>query len=604
MRRYVLLTVSLAAALTVSPAAQTSTWRPVVLSDTGMVSSGHALASEAGIRVLKSGGNAVDAAVAAWAVQGLTEPEMTGIGGDMFMLIYIAKTGEVKFINGTGVAPMAANVDFYKGKGGIPSDGILSVTVPGAVAGAELAAKTYGTRPLSELMAPAVELAERGFPVTEALAGAIKSSGNKLSPSAKEIWYRGNTPLGFGDRVVQKDLAATLREIGAKGSAAFYQGPIAEKFAAYMKAEGGLIDQKDLAGIKADEAAPIKIDYKGVEVYECPPNSQGFVMLQALNILEGMNVRYMRHNSAPYLHAVTESLKLAFADRNKYVADPKFTPNIPMREMLSKEYATLRRALIDPDKAIDGEAPFGNPRQPPTSSQPALAPASAQALPRGRLSAAADIAYAGPQAGPDYTQVITGEENGHTTYLAVVDKDRNMVSVTSSLLSIFGSGHVVKGAGFVLNNRMAYYGLDEDDVNVLKPGKRVRQTINPALALKDGKPYMAFGTPGADTQPQAQLQFFLNVAEFGMNVQQALEQDYVVTTSFKSSYYPHAAEGKLQVPATLPKHVLDELANMGHKLDLRNVRGVGSVKAIIVHPRTGVLMGGVSPTRDSYVMAY
>jgi gamma-glutamyltranspeptidase len=584
MRRYVLLTVSLVAALTVSPVAQTSTWRPVVLSDTGMVSSGHALASETGIRILKAGGNAVDAAVAAWAVQGLTEPEMTGIGGDMFMLIYIAKTGEVKFINGTGVAPMAANVDFYKSKGGIPDQGVLSVSVPGAVAGAELAAKTYGTKPLSELLAPAVELADRGFPVTEALAGAIKSSGNKLSPSAKEIWYRDGTPLGFGDRVIQKDLAATLREIGVKGSAAFYQGPIAEKFAAYMKAEGGLIDQKDLAGITANEDTPIRINYKGIDVYECPPNSQGFVMLQALNILEGMNVRYMRHNSAPYLHAVTESLKLAFADRNQYVADPKFTPNIPMREMLSKEYATTRRRLIDPDRAIDGVAPYGNPRQPATSSQ--------------------GVAYASAQPGPDYTQVITGEENGHTTYLAVVDKDRNMVSVTSSLLSIFGSGHVVKGAGFVLNNRMAYYGLDADDVNVLKPGKRVRQTINPALALKDGKPYMVFGTPGADTQPQAQMQFFLNVAEFGMNVQQALEQDYVVTTSFKSSYYPHAAEGKLQVPATLPKHVLDELAAMGHKLDLRNVRGVGSVKAIIINPKTGVLMGGVSPTRDSYVMAY
>ena len=582
MRRYLLLTVSLVSLLSVSPIAQTSTWRPVVLSDNGMIASGHALASEAGLRVLKSGGNAVDAAVAAWAVQGLTEPEMTGIGGDMFMLIYLAKTGEVKFINGTGVAPMAATVDFYKGKGGLPNDGILSVSVPGAVAGAELAAKTYGTRPLSELMAPAVELADKGFPITEALAGAIRNSGSKFSPSAKKIWYDGDRPRGFGDRVVQKDLANTLREIGAKGSAAFYQGAIAEKFAAYMKANGGLIDQRDLAPIRANEDPAIKITYKGIEVYECPPNSQGFVMLQALNILEGMNLRYMRHNSAPYLHAVTESLKLAFADRNKYVADPKFAPNIPMREMLSKEYAASRRALIDPDKAIDGEAPFGNPRQPATSSQP--------------------IAYAMPQLTPN--TVITGEENGHTTYLAVVDKDRNMVSVTSSLLSLFGSGHVVEGAGFVLNNRMAYYGLDEDDINVLRPGKRVRQTINPALALKDGKPYMVFGTPGADTQPQAQLQFFLNVAEFGMNVQQALEQDSIVSTSFKSSYYPHAAEGKLQIPATIPKHVLDELAKMGHKLDIRNVRGVGSVKAIVIHPGTGVLMGGVSPTRDSYVMAY
>ena len=582
MRRYVLLTLSLVSLLSVAPLAQTSTWRPVVLSDNGMIASGHALASEVGIRILKSGGNAIDAAVAAWAVQGLTEPEMTGIGGDMFMLIYLAKTGEVKFINGTGVAPMAATVDFYKGKGGLPSDGILSVSVPGAVAGAELAAKTYGTKSLAELMAPAVELADKGFPITEALAGAIRGSAEKFSPSAKAIWYNGDRPKGFGDRVVQKDLANTLREIGAKGSAAFYQGPVAEKFAAYMKAQGGLIDQKDLAGIRANEDPAIKINYKGIDVYECPPNSQGFVMLQALNILEGMNVRYMRHNSAPYLHAVTEALKLAFADRNKYVADPKFTPNIPMREMLSKEYAAIRRALIDPDKAIAGEAPFGNPRQPATSSQP--------------------IAYAGPQLVPN--TVITAEENGHTTYLAVVDKDRNMVSVTSSLLSLFGSGHVVEGAGFVLNNRMAYYGLDEDDVNVLRPGKRVRQTINPALALKDGKPYMVFGTPGADTQPQAQMQFFLNVAEFGMNVQQALEQEYIVSTSFKSSYYPHEAEGKLQIPSTLPKHVLDELAAMGHKLDIRNVRGVGSVKAIVIHPRTGVLMGGVSPTRDSYVMAY
>ena len=585
MRRVGLLSILCLLALTASPFAQTSTWRPVVLSDNGMIASGHALASEAGLRILKSGGNAIDAAVAAWAVQGLTEPEMTGLGGDMFMLIYLAKTGEVKFINGTGVAPMAATVDFYKGKGGLPSDGILSVSVPGAVAGAELAAKTYGTKPLAELLSPAVELAEKGFPITEALASAIRNSGDKFSPSAKAIWYNGDTPLGMGDRVVQKDLANTLREIGTKGSAAFYQGAIAEKFATYVKTQGGLIDQKDLAAIRANEDAPIRITYKGIDVYECPPNSQGFVMLQALNILEGMNVRYMRHNSAPYLHAVTESLKLAFADRNKYVADPKFTPNIPMREMLSKEYAASRRALINPDKAIAGEAPAGNPRQPSTSSQP-------------------QFAYAAPAPPPDFSMVRAGVEDGHTTYLAVIDKDRNMVSVTSSLLSLFGSGHVVSGAGFVLNNRMAYYGLDEDDVNVLRPGKRVRQTINPALALKDGKPYMAFGTPGADTQPQAQLQFFLNVTEFGMNVQQALEQDSVVSTSFKSSYYPHAAEGTLQVPATLPKHVIDELAAMGHKLDIRRVRGVGSVKAIIVHPKTGVLMGGVSPTRDSYVIAY
>jgi gamma-glutamyltranspeptidase / glutathione hydrolase len=519
---------------------------------------------------------------------------MTGLGGDMFMLIYLAKTGEVKFINGTGVAPMAATVDFYKSKGGLPDSGVLSVSVPGSVAGADLAARTYGSKPLAELLAPAIELADKGFPISDGLAGSIRGSRDKLSASAKRIWFNGDQPKEMGDRVIQKDLAATLREIGAKGSAGFYQGPVAAKFASYMKANGGLITDSDLAAIRANEDAPVHVTYKGLEVYECPPNSQGFVMLQALNILEGMNLRYLRHNSAPYLHAVAESLKLAFADRNKYVGDPKFVPPIPMREMLSKEYAAVRRALINPDKAIEGVAPAGNPRQTPTTS-----------------AQQRQLAFAAPRPGPDPAMLAALASRGYqetddglTTYLAVVDKDRNMVSVTSSLLSGFGSGHLVEGAGFMLNNRMAYYGLEEDDVNVLRPGKRVRQTINPAMALKDGKPYVVFGTPGADTQPQAQLQFFLNIVEFGMNVQQALEQSSIVSTGFKSSYYPHEAAGTLQIPASVPKHVLDELAAMGHKLDIRNVRGVGSVKAIIVHPKTGVLMGGVSPTRDSYVMAY
>jgi gamma-glutamyltranspeptidase/glutathione hydrolase len=550
-----------------------------------MVASGHALASEAGLRILRAGGNAVDAALAAWAVQGLAEPEMTGLGGDMFILIYLAKTGEVKFVNGSGAAPMAATVDFYKSKGGLPSDGPLSVSVPGAVGAVELAAKTYGTRPLADVFAPAIELAERGFPISGNLAGSLRQNRDKLAkvPSTRKIWFKGDRPLEMGERVVQKDLAATLREIAATGSAAFYRGSIAQKTAAYMKSVGGILAAQDLSAYAAVEDTPIHISYKGVEVYECPPNSQGHVMLQAMNILEGMNLRYLRHNSAPYLHAVTEALKLSFADRNKWNGDPRMVPAIPIRGLLSKEYAASRRALIDPDRAIEGEAPAGDPAR-PTSSQP--------------------IVWSAPQPPADLSFVREATEDGHTTYLAVVDKDRNMVSITSSLLSLFGSAHVVEGAGFFLNNRMAYFALEPDDVNVLKPGKRVRQTINPALALKDGKPYMAFGTPGADTQPQAQLQFFLNVVEFGMTVQQALEQPSIVSTGFRSSYYPHDAANTLQVPSSLPKHVLDELAAMGHKLDIRNARGVGSVKAIIVHPKTGVLMGGVSPTRDSYVMAY
>jgi gamma-glutamyltranspeptidase/glutathione hydrolase len=595
MRRYVLLVASvLSLSLSVSthaqraataPSSTATPWRPAILSDNGMVASGHALASEAGLRILRAGGNAVDAALAAWAVQGLAEPEMTGLGGDMFILIYLARTGEVKFINGSGAAPMAATVDFYKGKGGLPSDGPLSVSVPGAVGAVELASRTYGTRPLADVLAPAIELAERGFPISENLARSLRQNRDKLAsvPSTRAIWFSGDRPLEMGERVVQKDLAATLRDIASTGSAAFYRGSIAKKTAAYMKSVGGILDAQDLSAYAPVEDTPIHVNYKGIEVYECPPNSQGHVMLQAMNILEGMNLRYLRHNSAPYLHAVTEALKLSFADRNKWNGDPRMVPAIPIRELLSEEYAASRRALIDPDRAMQGEAPAGNPSQ-PTSSQP--------------------IARSMPQPPADLSLVGEAGEDGHTTYLAVVDKDRNMVSMTSSLLSLFGSMHVVEGAGFFLNNRMAYFGLEPDDVNVLKPGKRVRQTINPALALREGKPYMAFGTPGADTQPQAQLQFFLNVVEFGMTVQQALEQPSIVSTGFRSSFYPHRADNTLQVPDSLPTHVLDELAAMGHTLDIRSSRGVGSVKAIIVHPRTGVLMGGVSPTRDSYVMAY
>jgi gamma-glutamyltranspeptidase/glutathione hydrolase len=292
----------------------------------------------------------------------------------------------------------------------------------------------------------------------------------------------------------------------------------------------------------------------------------------------------MGHNSAPYLHLVTESLKLAFADRNAFVGDPRVVPPIPMKEMLSDEYAATRRALIDPNRAIEGEAPPGNPRARATEQR---------------------LGYAGPRSLP--TAMSPHDEataESLTTYLAVVDQDRNMVSITSSLLSGFGSGMVVEGAGYFLSNRMAYFSLTEGDVNILAPGKRPRHTINPALALKDGKPFLVFGTPGADTQPQTQLQFFLNVVEFGMGVQQALEQPSVISTSFRGSYYPQAIGGTLQTPASVPLHVQQALAAMGHKLDVRQARGVGRVKGIMVHPLTGVLMGGVSPIGDSYVMGW
>ena len=568
------------------PSAQERSWRPTVVAQHGMVAAGHPLAAEAGMRMLKAGGNAMDAAMATWAVQGQVEPGMTGLGADMLVLVYLAKTNEVKFINASGFAPAAATIDFYKSKGGIPDQGPLSISVPGAVGGAAYAVQKYGTKPLGEIFAPAIEIAEQGFPITAALAQGLAGSKEKLSkyPSTTKVWFKDGQPLQMGDILINKDLARTLRTIVADGHDGFYKGAVAKNTAAYLKANGGIITEADLAAYHPVEDTPIHVNYRGIEVYECPPNSQGFVMLEALNILEGFDLKKMGHNSAPYLHAVTEALKLSFADRNKYVADPKFVPNIPMKALLSKQYAAARRQAIDPNRAISGEPAPGDPAHFTTTSA-ARGPSDS---------------YAPAQPVPTTVGVFDPDKILNlTTYLAVVDKDHNMVSVTSSLLSGFGSGMVVEGGGFFLNDRMRYWWLDPQNVNALQPGKRVRQTINPALALRDGKPFVVFGTPGADTQPQTQLQFFLNVVEFDMEVQQALEQPAVISNSFQDSYYPHNVLGKLLTPAMLADSVKRELAAKGHQLDIRNSRGVGSVKAVMIHPRTGVLIDRKSTRLNS-----
>src|SRR5258708_11308022 len=592
------------------PSAQSPySWRLTIVAQHGMVAAVHPLAAEAGLRMLKAGGNAVDAAIATWAVQGEVEPGMTGLGADMFVVIYLAKTGEVKFINATGFAPRAATIDFYKSRGGIPESGPLSISVPGAVGGAALAVKKYGTKPLADVLAPAIEIAEQGFPITESLARGLAGSRDKLAkwPSTTKIWFKDGNPLQTGDVLVNPALARTLRTIAAEGAEPFYRGEIAKTTAAYLKANGGIITEADLRSYDPFEDPPVRTTYRGTDVYECPPNSQGFVMLEALNILEGFDLKAMGHNSAPYLHAITESLKLSFADRNKYVGDPKFVRNIPMKTLLSKEYAAARRAAIDPSRAIEGEPAPGDPFR--STSQAAGAQGARGFQPsvteRSPERLALHNVYASPQPSPTRVDPFDPDAILNlTTYLAVVDKDHNMVSITSSLLSGFGSGMVVDGGGFLLNARMRYFYLDPADVNSLQPGKRTRQTINPALALRDGKPFLVFGTPGSDTQPQTQLQFFLNVAEFDMPVQQALEQPAVISNSFRDSYAPHAVLGKLITPAMLTQSVRDELAAKGHRLDVRDSKGVGSVKGIMIDPRTGVLHGGVSPTGGSYVMAW
>ncbi len=567
--------------------AQSSAWRPVVMANHGMVASGHPLASMAGMRSLEKGGNAVDAAVAAWTVQGLVEPGMTGLGSDAFVMIYLAKSGQVKFINGTGPAPGGATPQLYKAKGGIPDAGPLASDVPGALDGIGLALESYGTLSYADTFAPAIEIAKKGFPVSYHLAGQLERRQEKLAafPSTKAIWFRDGRPLAAGEIVVQKDYGATLETIAARGRRVFYEGEIGKAFAGFIQSQGGVLSASDLAEYEAHEAEPIHINYKGYEVYEAAPNSQGHVLLQALNMLEGFDLKYIGHNSASYLHLVSESLKLAFADRDHYLGDPRFVAPIPIDGLLSKEYAAARRGLIDPNRALSGAIPAGNPSGTATDAEEAPS-------------------YASRSAVPDTVLPDDRGDKGLTTYLAVIDDEGNMVSITSSLCSGFGSGLVAGEGGFFMNNRMVYYFLEPDHTNVLVPGKRTRHTINPALVLKDGKPFMAFGTPGGDTQPQTELQFFLNLMEFGMDVQESLEAPAVISSHFQSSFWPHEAANKLRVPSSLPAHVLEALAAKGHDLEIRDYRGVGSVKAVLIDPASGALMGGVSPTGDSYVIGW
>jgi len=587
MKQTVYFAAALLAALPLG--AQTSTWRPVYLGRDGMVAAGHYAAAMAGYRMLAQGGNAVDAAVAASFSSTVVEPSRAGIGGDLFILIYLARSGEVKFINGTGWSPRRATLELLRPRGELPIEGPLAPLVPGAVDGLLLAAEKYGRLGKGPLLAPSIELAENGFVVSENLQGVIRNNGARLRPflSSLGLWFRDGDWVRMGDVVVQKDLAATFRAIASGGRDAFYKGPVARRIVDFLRPGGGIVEPDDLGEFAAHEDPPLRIRYKGYDIYGCPPNSHGHVMLQALNILEGFDLRGMGHNSAAYLHHVAEALKLAFADREAFLGDPRFVRDIPMRQLLSKEYAARRRALIRPDRAIEGQAPAGDP---------------------GALSAA--IRTPSYASRPGSEQILRGAAaypdwiDGYTTYVAAVDKDRNMVSITSTIWSDFGNCMYVEGVGFFLNNRMALFYLDPAEPNVVGPRKRPRMTLNPVLVMKDGRPLMVFGTPGGDTMPQSQLQFFLNFAEFGMNVQQAVEQPYVVSSSFRAARWPHQVGGTLAVSERVSEGARADLVRRGHQVTTHAAKGVGSVKAILIDPRNGVLMGAAAPATDSYVIGW
>ena len=403
-------------------------------------------------------------------------------------------------------------------------------------------------------------------------------------PSSLPVWFRDGEPLRMGDVVVRKNLGNTLRQIAAQGRDGFYKGPIAENTIQFLAKNGGIMEASDLAEYEAEVTSPLHIRYRGYDVYGVGLPTQSPVMLEALKILEGFDLKAMGHNSTDYIHHVVEALKLAFADRDAYIGDPRFVKDVPIETLLSDEHARSRRALIRKDRAIDGVPPPG---------------LEASAAPSYARAAGSSVELAGAAAFPDWIESFT-------THIDVVDKDFNMVTITSSVASNFGSAMYVDGdaGGYFINDILARFNIDPKHPNGLAPRKRPRQTLNPVLVLKDGKPLMVFGSPGGDTQGQSQLQFFLNYVEFGNNVQQALEQPYFSTGAYHESFHPHKARSGLSVSQRVPREVRDELAKRGHSVRTHSAMGVGSVKAIVVDPRTGVLMGGAAPATDAYVIGW
>ena len=581
---------------TSEPASTNRTVRPVITGRQYAVSSMKHPATEAAVRILEAGGNAFDAAVAGQAVLALVDPASNGYGSDAVVLIYDAKTKKVVSINAEGTAPKLATIEWYKEHQGgkIPvDDGLLSATVPGVVDAWFTLLDRWGTMTFAQVLQPAIELAEQGFVLPEGLAASI--AGRKLQkyPTSMKVYWPGGTAPKAGELFRNVDAARTLRRLiesekqaASKGRHAallaardrFYKGDIARTMAEFSEKNGGLFRYEDFAGYSAKVETPVSTTYRGYEVYKNPSANQGPAELFALNILEGFDLKAMKHNSAAFIHTSAEAVKLSFADREKYLGDMDFI-TIPYEGLLSKAYAAERRALIDPDRASTEMRP-GNPSK----------------------------FMKGTAADPPVTFTTEGDGDhvGDTSYLAVVDKDRNMVSFEPSLHSAWGTGMVMADLGFILNCRGDYYSLVPGEANALAPGKRPRSTLQSTLVMKDGQPFMILGSPGGDDQVMRTMQTLINVVDFGMNVQQAIEAPRWATRSFPASPFPHTMyPGDLSVESRISDTVKAALAAKGHKFPQRSPGpwSLGSLAAVMVDQRTGTVSAGADPRVYAYAWA-
>ena len=534
--------------------------RSEVIAPHGMAATSQPLATQIALDILKSGGSAVDAAIAANAALGLMEPTGCGIGGDLFAIVWDASKKELTGLNASGRAPALMTLEYFRDNDidEIPVFGPLPVSVPGAVDGWFELHGRYGKLPMHEILAPAIAYARNGFPVSEVIAHYFQRNESRISqyPGFAETYMPDGRVPAKGEMFRNPRLANTYEMISEGGRDAFYKGEIARQIDAYMIEQGGLLRYDDLAAHTSEWVAPVSSNYRGWEIFELPPNGQGIAALQILNILEGYDIASMGFGSAEYIHVLVEAKKLAFDDRAKYYADMDFA-EVPVARLISKDYAAERRALIDPDRAASGYTP-------------------------------GDIKL----------------ERGDTIYLTVADKEGNMVSLIQSNYVGMGSGMTPGELGFVLQDRANSFALDESHANVVEPGKRPFHTIIPAFVMKDGKPIMSFGVMGGSMQPQGHAQIIVNMVDFGMNLQEAGDAARVNHTgSSQPSGSRMTDVGLVRLEDGFSEETVRSLEAKGHRIGESN-GSFGGYQAIMWDETEAVYYGASEVRKDGQAAGY
>ena len=568
-----------------------NSYRPPVMGVTHMVSAGHYLAAAAGYRVLEEGGNAVDAGVASGIAINVTLPNSTNFGGVAPIIVYLAASDSVITISGLGRWPRAASIDYFTTHtGGDLPTGILRSVVPSAPDAWLTALEKYGTMTFEQVVAPALELAERGFPISHVTQAYLGRNGPPWE-STRAIFMPSGRPLGAGDLLVQADLARTFKRLvevetsnANKGREAairaardyVYRGEIAREIVAFSQEHGGLLSLDDLnefsVGIEPAQAGR----YKDYSVYTCGPWCQGPVVAQTLQMLVEDDLAALGHNSPDYVHLVSQTLNLAYADRHHYYGDPDYV-DVPMDGLLSREYARDRRSTIDMERAFPEMPAPGEPWA--YNGRPGKSSAVRQPV------------------------ATLGRSEEDTSYTCVVDRWGNAFSATPSD-TLFGSP-MIPGLGFLISHRGTQTWLDPDHPSGLQPGKRPRLTPNPAIAFRKGKLFMPFGTPGGDAQCTAMVQMFLNIVEFGMDPQRAIEEPRFAPWSFPNSFWPHTyLPGRLNLEGRFPTRTADELSRRGHDLAVLDDWSptMGGLSGIVVDQESGALKAGADPRRDAYAI--